>query len=117
MIVAKATYMSEATIIGQKVLEQQERTRQRNEAMRATWHAEGVKFKDIREQLCISQEALSKEMNVCVSVIQRFEQGLPIKRRCAIQASYRNTLELIMRRRFDKIQNLKTVKDAGKKVS
>lgn len=108
---------SEAEIIGQRFLEHQEKARQRNAEMYPTWLAEGAKFKDIREQMYISQEELSKEMGICVKVVQRFERGLPIKRRCAIQASYKNTLELIMRRRFEQIHNLKITKEVGKKAS
>lgn len=108
---------SEAEIIGENVLANREKKRQYNEAMHDQWLVEGQHFKDIREAADISQRELSESMDVDVRVIYRFEQGLPIKRRPAIKASYGLAVENIMYQRSEQVQSLKSVITAVKKGS
>lgn len=103
---------SEAEIIGQRVLEQQENAKQRNAEMYPTWHAEGQHLKKIRNAVEVTQKQLSSLMHVSEGVIFRLENGYYVKRREAILASYKLAIEIIISRRASLVQellNLETV--------
>lgn len=97
---------SKAAFIGDCVLESQKRQAEYAKQMGKVWREEGTKLKNARLSAKVSQKELSKSMNVDVSVVKRLEQGKLIKRRRAIKASYQNTLELIMYKRFAQVQRL-----------
>ena len=108
---------SEAEIIGENVIANREKRRQYNETMHEQWLVEGQHFKDVREAADISQRELSESMGIDTRVVYRFEQGLPIKRRPAIRASYGLAVENIMYRRSEQVRSLKNVMTVVKKGS
>ena len=94
-------------LIGQRVRENQERRRVRNQEKYPEWLAEGQRFGRQRETIGISKKKLSKRMGVDVSVVDRFEKGLYIKRRSMFRSSYLSHLENIARDYREGVENLK----------
>lgn len=94
--------------IGSRVRISQEEHRRRSETMYPTWLSEGQKFKATREHSAISQAEVSKNIGADESVIRRFENGLYVKRRPVIKASYKLALEIISRRRLNIVEALTT---------
>lgn len=94
--------------IGRSVIANQEARRQTNAQMFPVWHAEGQSFKLVREKANISQSEISRAIGADESVIRRFEQGLFVKRRPVIKASYSLALETITLRRLQFIHSLVT---------
>ena len=101
-------------MIGQRVRENQERRRVRNQEKYPEWLAEGQLFRRQREVMGISKKKLSKHMSVDVSVVDRFEKGLYIKRRSMFKSSYVSHLDNIAKNYREGVENLKkdtTLKD------
>lgn len=96
--------------IGRSVIAKQEARRQTNAQMFPIWHAEGQSFKLVRENANISQAEISKAIGADESVIRRFENGLFVKRRPVIKATYGLALETISLRRLNVIHSLVTNK-------
>ena len=92
--------------IGKGVVAAQEKRRQLNAQMHETWLAEGQQHKTVREKTNISQSEISRAIGADESVIRRFEQGLYVKRRPVITASYKLALENISLKRLNIVSSL-----------
>lgn len=92
--------------VGRRVRENQEKQRQKKSQMATTWLSEGQQFKTAREKSLISQAEVSKNIGADESVIRRFENGLYVKRRPVIKATYQLALETILLRRLNVVKAL-----------
>lgn len=91
--------MSKAEYIGEKVLENRERTKKWIEENRPIWVAEGEKLKKLRKKLNVAYRDIADRISVSIPVLIKLEAGEPIERRPLVYSSYRATLELILAER------------------
>ena len=67
--------------------------------MTPQWVEEGTQFKNIRQQLHITQKQISEYVGVSDQVVAKFEKGKPIRSRNMFRHSYQNAITLIQAQR------------------
>ena len=91
--------MNKAEYIGEKVIENREKTKKWIEENRPIWVAEGEKLKKLRKKLKVAYSDIADKISVSIPVLMKLEAGEPIERRPLVYSSYRATLELILAER------------------
>lgn len=69
------------------------------------WIHEGLKLKEIRERLNITQKEISENVGVSSQVVAKLEKGKPVRSRKMLKQSYQTALKFIQLQRSNIVNN------------
>ncbi len=85
--------------LGAKIRKSHQRHLENVKAHSAIWQKEGQAYRNVRENLKISQSEISENIGACVAVVSKFEQGKYVRSRNLVTHAYNLAMEHIQNER------------------